>query len=299
MKAKLNRRTSGTGRIYSSADQRTVSKRSAVSTVRRDCAGQGLIESACGLVIIVLVFVLLVAFGVNTYAAITYGTKLQIVAMETARVLDDERLWLGVKRPDYNAETSQNKAREVGKVVGSQIGLDGPNITFVFDEVAVGTGDFGGEVTVVTASLGTAPLPFNLGVYPTGIPVSSKAASARNTVQPYAVFDIDAPGVTADGTPVGTKSAVRIPCYGFFTSGNSSVAIPANTNTDGGAIFSYGLPHEDANKALNFRGLPLFTISNQGLNQFPNGIAGGGFFNVGTASGHTVSGPLPSPTAAR
>lgn len=247
----------------------------------RNVRGQALVESACGLVVITIVFVLLVGFGINTYAALTFGTKLQIVAMETARVLDDERLWLGVQRPDYEASVSQQKAETVGAVVADKLGLDGKSVTFAFEEVGVKNGDEElGRMTVVTASIGLAKLPFELGVFPTGIPVSATAASARGTVQPYAVCDIDAP-IKREGGATGPKDGVRIPVYGFFrrtglgepqtiTTGDPN--LPPGGPSEGAVLSpapDLGFPAAFTPK--NFRGLPLHVIENFGT-------AGGSWF---------------------
>lgn len=225
---------------------------------RRNSKGQGLVESACGLIVVSMFFISIVAFGMNAYTAAVYGAKLQVVANETARVLDDNRLWLGVQRPDYNAQQSHERAEVIGKKVAQILSIPG-EVTFAFEEISQSEG----IISKVTASVGFIKLPFGFGIFPVGIPFSSTSASARGLSQPYAVLHFDA-AISKDGV---VRDGVSLPAYGFFRK-YQSAGVPGVFQP---AANIGGLGGPGNINPVNFRGLPLSSAA-QVQNGEPAGI---------------------------
>ena len=265
---------------------RTICKKSKQGTQFRKATGQALVETAVGMVVSSLAFVLLVAFAMNAYAVAVFSQKLQSVANSAVQVMDDNVLWLGVPRPDKDEITP--KARERAEVLGGRVakilGIPG-EVQFSFEDEATNEG----TINKVTATIGFIKLPFGGGLFPVGLPLSCISASAHALIQPYATIAIGAPN-QKNGTRI-TSDVATFPVYGFVR----NLDPDAGPNGPTSAVPSSGgdLPQPSPWLAnpRGFRGLPLSTTE-----EIASGFPGGRWFQkakkapaFGTGSEVTVS----------
>lgn len=224
---------------------------------RRNNKGQALIESTVGLCLLTGAFVLMVSFGVNAYTVYQNNAALRSVALETAKVIQSRRYWLGRPRPDYgdvSEETRRQQFIDVANTLCERVKI--PHISSDDFKYAIEPGESVDYITVYL-TLRDVQLPFAGGAFPSVIATSAYGAAAQPHDDPYAVMNIDAflPGSTS------TKLGVQIPVYGYFTGyGSNPVALNQN-NPSSYASTSSGLPNGFAplcgGKAKYIAGLPM------------------------------------------
>jgi hypothetical protein len=215
----------------------------------RNRTGQALIESAAGLVVLTLVFVFLTAFGLNVFWMLQYQAKANIVASESAKVVAADKYWLGMLRPDYNADGAKQRARDVAKALCTKLGLPEPS-EFQVDE----TSDTYADYLSVNLTLSGLKLPFGLsGVFPGVFKTQANGASVQPKQAIYACMNMDC--LTAE---TGTYDIVSIPVYGF-TKGHGQNPDPNDLNR--GYERMSGFPNNFGSTGpispKYFRGLPL------------------------------------------
>jgi hypothetical protein len=203
--------------------------------------------------LLVAAFVLMVAFGINAFFVTQWSAKVNVVASEAAKVVAANRYWLGMERPDYDANSAHASATQVAQRLCQRLGLPNPNVTFP-DIPSDDSGDYN-QVVVTVSSL---PLPFKIDqVFPNFIGVQGTGISFQPKQRIYAAINIHASTLTPN-----QWDGVSIPVYGFFRGINSNPnAFNDPQNVQGGYGAAVPLPNnfgQLGNVAPKyFRGLPL------------------------------------------
>ncbi|MBY0356610.1 MAG: hypothetical protein K2W82_01305 [Candidatus Obscuribacterales bacterium] len=138
----------------------------------RNSRGQGLIEGAVGLVLIVTGIVLGTVLLLCTGYALNYKQKLAFVAHEVSAYVQSRGDWLGCTRPDYNPQKVQEEARQVADELMESLGM-GAASDVTFTETTVGSNRYC-RVTVTADRLqipGAGILPNFIGLSETGASV--------------------------------------------------------------------------------------------------------------------------------
>lgn len=170
---------------------------------------QALVESAAGTALIVFVFVLLIMFSINVYFALRYSADLKLIANEAAKVALTNKYWLGMQRPDYDANTAAMKAQNIANTLAKRLGMPPVQIEMQEDE----TED--GDIIEITAKVAGLPLPYTNAVFPTGISLSAVGLAVQPQGSVYAAIDINA-HASANAKDKDVFDTVRLPVYGFF-----------------------------------------------------------------------------------
>lgn len=206
-------------------------------------SGQALVESAGALVIVSIIFVLLAAFGVNTYSYMVYGSKIQVIANAVAKQSSNRKFWLGAKRPLFQRSGSglqarKDRANEYAKKLGEIYGLPITPVVTMPDEPDESVA--GVAFTPVTVSMSEVPLPFNIArVFPQFLSVSAVGIATEQTDAPpgfirlgFRLIDSSAsnPSVT------NATQVVMIPAYGFQTDSGLNVANLGGTQNNGDVV---------------------------------------------------------------
>jgi hypothetical protein len=214
----------------------------------------------------------MVALGINIFFCTQYQAKVAIVANQAAKVVAARKYWLGMLRPDYDADAekaTQDKATEVAKNCCKILALPAPT-SVSFNDTMADEGDYN-QVTVTVSSL---PLPFSLGnVFPNVTSVTCTGVDFQPKQQQYAMLNIacvhpklDPSAVYGPGATkanMGATDVVSLPAFGFqYTEGTTAGApnppFAQMGGPDGSGTlrpkYFRGLPL--TNKFLNSRGLP-------------------------------------------
>lgn len=96
---------------------------------RRGHNGQGLIEGAVGLCLVLGGVALGALLLMCTGYATAYKGKLAYIAHETAAYVQGRATWLGCTRPEYNASTAQADATEAANLMLQEFGLPAGRVT--------------------------------------------------------------------------------------------------------------------------------------------------------------------------
>ncbi len=188
----------------------------------RNKQGQAIIEGACILVVLTAVFVSLLMFGINVYAALTYQTKLDTVAREAVSVIRENKYWIGVKRLDYKKEIAEEKARQMADEVCKRLGL--PKIAnFSLEEDPTPAGD----ILQLTVSINKFPLPFGgvKGLFPKFLQLTSTGVS---TIPKTTVYAITGMACRDMNDPQGRSIQTYVPALGYnYITNTPTGAVPA------------------------------------------------------------------------
>ncbi len=142
--------------------QSTAPSNQNVLAPKRGCAGQAIIESAVGLIVVVAIFVLITAFGLNVFFMTQYQAKASIVATEAAKVVGVKKYWLGMTRPDYNPQLAREKAHAVAVRLCRLFNLPAPSALFVEE-----SSDENADYLSINMTISDLHLPFDIhGVLP-------------------------------------------------------------------------------------------------------------------------------------
>lgn len=224
----------------------------------RSNTGQSLIEGVCGLIVFLMVFVVLTAFGVNIYIYGAQAAKLQIVANETAKRINDLYYWYGAKRPQFQqlkAHDGSGTGESTGLAIGGgthrisqsqfdaisyaralcdKLGLPSAALDVRYSDT-VDEGDF--EYTKVEITRNHLILPFGLNkVFPTLTTIKATGIAVQATSPPPGFIrfgynlihgDLVNPSDTTDVTQVSI-----LPSFGFQTDLKSGSGGPNVGGTD-------------------------------------------------------------------
>lgn len=223
-------------------------RQKALKRKRCSCTGQALVETACGMVVVTIVFVLLVMFGLNTFFAFKYSADVKIIATEAAKIVLTNKYWLGMRRPDYNPDESVEKARVVANTLASKLGIASVEIVeFNQDE----TPD--GDIISIRVKADGLPLPYATKVFAPFLSFAATGVSVQPRSQVYACCDIAA---KQPGQPnANVFDVVRVPAFGFSR----------NTANGGNMVFFGQNFQTNDSSALNAQG-------QEGPNPFQNGF---------------------------
>ena len=204
------------------AERKGRTGRTAKST--RANRGSVLLESAAGMVIISTFLVLVVAFGVNAFSYMVYGSKIQIIANAVAKQVSNHTYWLGAKRPLFQRtgsglQKTRTMANDYAKRLGEIYGLPmQPLVTFPDqpDEQVAGV-----AFTPVTVSMSQIPLPFKFrAIFPEFMSVSATGIASEQVDAPPAFirmgFKLIDPSISNPSVTNATQ-VVILPAYGFQT----------------------------------------------------------------------------------
>lgn len=188
--------------------------RSFSSRSKRSMKGQGLAESAAGLVLTVTVVAGLIMFMVNLYNCIAYKTRLELVAAEAAKVYEGNEWFLGMKRPDYNAARTTEIAQNIADALCTELGLPPLSEPARFEEKNTSDGS-SYVVCTVEAQMG---LPYVNKLFPSSLRLTAKGVSsgAGMAVHPPAVVNFSAKSTTS-----GRLIGCQLPAYSLYTDGNA------------------------------------------------------------------------------
>jgi hypothetical protein len=184
---------------------------------RRSSKGQGLVEGACGTIIVTTVFVLLTAFAVNFYLTMVAHEKLRLVATECARVVDGKRYWLGMKRPDPQgklAAAAKASATTLADALCAKLGLPTPRNIDLVEEDA---GDGSITYTTCTVTCAGIRLPYGFDkIFPSILTITETGVAGDMAAEPYALLYVDMPlaGTDSAGAALGGRAALVLPIYG-------------------------------------------------------------------------------------
>ncbi len=201
--------------------------------------GQGLIEASVGLVITSLVFILLTCFAINTYSYMVYGTKLQIIANEVAKTVNNRTYWLGAKRPMFQrtgngAQRTQERAQAYSDKLADILGLPVKpvvDMTSAPDESVPGI-----AFTKVTVSMPNVPLPYKIAhIFPSVFTINAFGIASEAVEAPPAFIRlgfqlINPSSSTPDVTPA--TQVVMLPAYGFQTDFGGSQNLGGTQNNN-------------------------------------------------------------------
>lgn len=206
----------------------------------RTASGQGLIEASAGLVVISLVFVLLTCFAINTYSYMVYGSKLQIIANEVAKTVNNRTFWLGAKRPLFQRTGSSlsrthERAQAYSDKLADMLGLPShPVVEFADapDESVTGV-----AFTKVTVSMPNTPLPYKISsVFPEAFTIRAFGIASEATEAPPAFIRLGFKLINNAGSDptLGDQTQVcMIPAYGFQTDYRNPDGTYRNQNLGG------------------------------------------------------------------
>lgn len=201
----------------------------------RSARGQGLLEGACGTVILVTVFVLLVMLGINVYTVLTVDTALRLVASESAKVREEYTFFLGQKRNDIDDQTARDTARAFAVALSNANGLAVAPEDVDFNDV-VNADQSGTQCTIRLRAL---KLPYGGGAFPLALAREVSAVVARMNVPAPALIDLNA-------TSEGGSITVSIPGYGAYR--------PLQTATTANGRFALNRP--ELFQATDLPGVP-------------------------------------------
>ncbi len=97
--------------------------RQASRATRRRTRGQGLVEGACGMVLLCAVGIPILILLLNIGSYMTWTVKLNYIAGEAARYIDANKYWLGMKREDYNRDKAIDGAANIANAMLKCTGL--------------------------------------------------------------------------------------------------------------------------------------------------------------------------------
>jgi hypothetical protein len=185
----------------------------------RTSTGQGLVEGACGTVILITVFVLLVMFGLNAFFAIKYSADVKIIATEAAKVVLTNKYWLGMRRPDYNPDEAVAKASEIANTLATKLGI--PAVQIVeFNQEETPAGD----IISVKVQADGLRLPYAAKIFPRFLSMAATGVSVQPKNSVYACVDI-ATQQPGQSNP-NIFDVVRVPAFGFSRNTANGQAAP-------------------------------------------------------------------------
>jgi hypothetical protein len=179
-----------------------------LSVAPRRALGQGLIESACGTMIFVLVFVFLIMLAMNLYTIVTTDTSLKLIAQEAAKVREDYTFFLGQKRNDITEEQARKIATDYAVSLAHANGLavEARDVTF---NDTINADQSGTECSIKLRAL---KLPFMRGgVFPLMVQREASVVVSRMNVPVPAIVDIN-----AKSRENGDYISFTVPCYGAY-----------------------------------------------------------------------------------
>lgn len=177
------------------------------SRVRRE-RGQTTLGIVSGLAVMVAVFVLLVMFGLNVFSALKYGADLKLAATEAANIIQANKFWLGMKRPDYNQGLALEKATRIADAVSVRLGLPPIEIVEVMEDDTPAS-----DIVVVKVRAKNLLLPFATGAFPSFLTLKAEGISVQSKNCVYACVDI-ATKQPGQNNP-NVFDVMRVPAYGF------------------------------------------------------------------------------------
>lgn len=181
--------------------------------------GQSLFAGACGLILMVLFFGVVVALGVNSFVYGSTRAKLQLAANEGAGKVNRNIYWNGAQRPLFQRSKTTKITKDVEdytKAICGELGLDANQITVTVDSL----GDNG--YSQVTVALSHLNLPYALaGALPGIASVSAIGISTEGTEPPPAFLRLGYNLIKGDTiNPENTTDVTQVcilPSYGFET----------------------------------------------------------------------------------
>lgn len=172
------------------------------------------------MVVLTILFVALMMFAVNSWFLLDYSTKAKIVATESAKVVLADKYWLGCRRPDYDPRQSQAQAEAVAHRLCDMLSIPAPQSVVLDDSEDTNAGYVSCVVTI-----GGMRMPYGGVFFPQIMRVSEKGVSTQSLVHPYAMLNIEAPGVNQNGSPSGLQG-VQLPAIGFYKGINGNAGNP-------------------------------------------------------------------------
>jgi hypothetical protein len=172
---------------------------------RRTCRGQGIVETAAALIVIIMVFVGGVAMIADFGTYVCYKIRVSAIADAAAQYAADQTYWLGSRRPlayfsDPQIQTLTDKV--VTDLLTNEGLLDAPVNAPITSDTANGVC----SVTVTAANL---PMPIPLGIFPQSVSIVETAAAPYPNERPIAVLN-------ANFTNGSVNSGIILPTYGMF-----------------------------------------------------------------------------------
>jgi hypothetical protein len=248
-----------------------------INTRFRPNSGQGLIEGACGLIIVVTAAVLLTMFGMNIYATQVADGKLRLVALEAAKVRDQYQFFLGMLRQDYKPESADANAKQFAASLAKANGVPlDPNDDVAFASQVLGQV----HVTTCQITLKSLKLPFGGVVFPDFLKRTVSITVAGMALPPPLVMDVNT--VTQGGSSV----CVRLPAYAGFGVKNVDVNSTNTAIIGGSSIQKYGgLPMPGPMAIPSYIGLVLPYDSSH----YTEPITNSSFYSPGSYTPQTVT----------
>lgn len=203
---------------------------------KRNASGQGILEGACGTVVIMIVFVAVLTLGVNIYTVLTVDTTLRLVAMESAKLREEYTFFLGQRRNDIDEQTAKDNARAFAVALSNANGLAVQPNDVNFNDVI--NADQAG--TRCTIRLKQLKLPYGGGAFPLFLARQVSVVVARMNVPAPALVDINA-------NSEGGTITVRVPGYGAYRG--------LQTATTANGRFAINRP--ELFQATNLPGVPM------------------------------------------
>lgn len=189
---------------------------------RRRNRGQGLVEGACGMILLCAVGIPLLILLLNIGTYMTWTVKLNYIAGEAARYIDSNKYWLGMKREDYNRDKAIESASNLANAMLKAVGLPEMNPQDIeVNEVPVEITPVGSNtpVTVSVTQVIISPHGLTLGLtslLPPGFRVHGVgiSADASNAISPPMIISVTGKMQTNNGMGGPAKQCnLTIPGY--------------------------------------------------------------------------------------
>lgn len=210
-----------------------------ISVRIRKTTGVALIQVALACMLLVVFFVSIFMLAINMRAGMEYSGQIRSIAAESTKVIIAEKFWLGFRRPDYDPAVARVKASAVASRLCQLFSLPAPE-RLKFDE-----SDADGKTYVsCKITVDKLRMPFGGFAFPALWRTTEGYTASESLTHPYAVLNIEAPGVDQSGNPSGLQG-VQIPAIGYFkgyTANTSNAllstgnALSAGFGSGGGAL---------------------------------------------------------------
>jgi hypothetical protein len=179
----------------------------------RNANGQVLAEGAAGLVIFTSIFVGCLMLFINTIILGSYKWKLEAAATEAAKLVDQQKYWLGMQRPDYDYKKATSGARDLADAMLNELGLSSTS-SFTVTESQVKIPSLGTTATVTHVKLSVNKIPTVGNCFAPFIELSAEGAACEGAVPAYGTVQLAIIDQALLGTPASKKCRIiQLPAY--------------------------------------------------------------------------------------
>lgn len=187
---------------------------------RNNQTGSVLAESGAGMIVLTMMAVGLLMIGINIYSIVSYDSRLNFIAQQTALAYEKYQYWLGMQRTDFDPSTAASDATAYAKGLAKLSGLNPANLVVSFpasqDSIQLPNA---GKTTITPIQVQVQYSNFSVPFNPGGL--FAVANGTRTVTAAIAAINVPAP-MLLDVYAMDNNKAksigqtAQIPAYGMY-----------------------------------------------------------------------------------